>query len=274
MSTVAELHPNQIAEELTGRPYTSWSAITTYQGCSLRYKFRYLDGLPEGAVSASLVFGGSIHHAVEEHLRVRLAGNPTPTLDALMAAYSEGWLEHEAQYVQFGKGDDRAALDDLARRMLTAFQASELANPPGTIIGIEEELTGELVPGVPDLLARVDLLVDDGDSLVLTDLKTARSRWSSEQVQDSAGQLLLYHELAKPIADGRPIKLAFAVITKTKTPEVFRHEVRADPHQIDRTKRIVERVWHAIEAGIFFPSPSAMQCPSCPFREACRQWRG
>ncbi len=158
--------------------------------------------------------------------------------------------------------------------MLAAFQTSDLAEPPGTIIGIEEELTGELVAGVPDLLARVDLLVDEGDSLVLTDLKTARSRWSQDQVQDSAGQLLLYHELAKPIAEGRPIRLAFAVLTKTKTPEVYRHEVQADPQQIERTKKIVTRVWQAIEAGVFYPSPSAMQCPTCPYRQQCREWQG
>jgi putative RecB family exonuclease len=85
---------------------------------------------------------------------------------------------------------------------------------------------------------------------------------------------LLYHELAKPIADGRPIRLEFVVITKTKTPEVCRHEVQADPQQIDRVKRIVERVWEAIESRIFYPSPSAMQCPGCPFREACRVWTG
>ena len=65
-------------------------------------------------------------------------------------------------------------------------------------------------------------------ALVLTDPKTARTRWSNEQVRDWAGQLLLYHELAKPIADGRPIRLELAVLTKTKTPEVFRHEVQAD----------------------------------------------
>ena len=274
MSVAIDLHPNEIAERLTGRPYTSWSAITTYMACPLRYCMRYVEGLPEESVSASLVFGGSIHRAVEAQMRERLMGNPAPSLEVLMAAYDDGWLEHEAQHVQFGKGDDRTTLDDLARRMLTAFQASELADPPGTIIGIEEELTGELVPGVPDLLARVDLLVDDGDALTLTDLKTARSRWSQEQVQSSAGQLLLYHELAKPIADGRPIRLEFAVLTKTKTPEVYRHEVWADPRQIERMKRIVERVWGAIEAGIFFPSPSPMQCPGCPFREACRDWAG
>jgi len=28
MSTVAELHPNQVAEELTGRNYLSYSAIS------------------------------------------------------------------------------------------------------------------------------------------------------------------------------------------------------------------------------------------------------
>lgn len=85
----------------------------------------------------------------------------------------------------------------------------------------------------------------------MTDLKTARTRWSAEQVHKSAGQLVLYHELAKPIADGRPIRLQFAVVTKTKAPEVIRHEVRADPQQIQRVKRIVECVWRAIESGIF-----------------------
>ena len=274
MIAVADLHPNQIAEQLTGRPYTSWSAITTYMACPLRYKLHYVENLPENYVSASLVFGGAIHSAVEMQMREQLAGNPTPSLDALLSAYNDGWHEHDGQQVQFGKGDDRTTLDDLARRMLTAFQASELAAPAGTIIGIEEELMGELVPGVPDLLARVDLLVDDGDGLILTDLKTARSRWSDSQVRDSAGQLLLYHELAKPIADGRPIRLEFAVVTKTKVPEVIRHEVRADPQQIDRMKRIVELVWGAIEAGFFFPAPSPMQCPSCAYREACQRWTG
>ena len=35
------------------------------------------------------------------------------------------------------------------------------------------------------------------------------------KVEDVAPQLLLYSELVKPMADGRPIKLEFAVLTKT-----------------------------------------------------------
>lgn len=274
MSMVVDLHPNQFAEQLTGRPYTSWSAITTYTACPLRYQFRYVENLPEGSVSASLVFGGAIHRGVEYHFTELLEGNPPPPLESMLAAYHEGWQEHEAQAVQFGKADGRATLDDLAGRVLAAFQASDFAMPTGTIIGIEEELTGVLVPGVPDLLARVDLLVDEGDALVLTDLKTSRSRWSPDQVQDSAGQLLLYHELAKPLADGRPIRLQFAVATKAKSPDVAIYPVEPEPQQIGRTKQIIERAWAGIQAGIFYPAPSPAQCRTCPFRAACQDWSG
>lgn len=168
-----------------------------------------------------------------------------------MAAYNDAWAEHDGKVIQYGKDDDRSTLDDLAGRMLSAFQSSEVADPAGTIIGIEEELTGELVPGVPDLLARVDLLVDAGDHILITDLKTARSRWSAEQVRESGGQLLLYHELVKPMADGRPIRLQFAVATKLKNPEAHLYQVNADPQQIERMKRIVDRVWEALEKRIF-----------------------
>ena len=274
MIAPAAPHPNQIAERLTGRAYTSWSAISCYCACALRYMFKYCENLPEPTVSAALAFGGAFHAACEHYYRELLEGRPTPALDALMTAYNDAWAEHDGKVVQFGKDDDRGTLDDLAGRMLAAFQESEIATPAGTIIGIEEELTGELVPGVPDLLARVDLLVDAGDSLVITDLKTARSRWSAEQVRESGGQLLLYHELAQPMAEGRPIRLQFAVATKLKNPDVQMYEVEADPQQIGRTKRIVERVWEGIERQIFYPAPSAMQCPGCPYRDECRRWAG
>lgn len=268
------VHPNDRAKQLIGRSYLSWSAISTYQSCSLRYMFRYVENLPEETVSASLVFGGAIHSAVEHHFRALLHGNPPPSHDELFAAYTAGWTDRESQEVQFGKTDDRQSLDDLARRMIAAFQASDLAKPSGTIVGIEEELGGELIPGIPDLLARIDLLVDYGDALVLTDFKTAKSRWSEEHVRDSAGQLLLYHELVKPVADGRPVRLEFAVLTKTKAPDLVRHTVTASPRQIDRTRRIVERVWSAIESRLYYPSPSPMNCPSCPFRRQCDAWGG
>jgi CRISPR/Cas system-associated exonuclease Cas4 (RecB family) len=62
------------------------------------------------------------------------------------------------------------------------------------------------------------------------------------------------------------------VLTKTKNPGVDLYEVPVDGKRTDRTKRIVERVWRAIEAGTFYPAPSPQQCSSCAFREPCRRW--
>jgi putative RecB family exonuclease len=56
---------NEVAKRLTGRDYISWSALSTFRTCPLKYKFRYVDGLPEESVSSALVFGTGIHTAVD-----------------------------------------------------------------------------------------------------------------------------------------------------------------------------------------------------------------
>ena len=256
------------------RDYLSYSAITTYQGCPLRYYFKYVAGLPEKTVSSSLVFGSAVHRAVEHHFNELMAGNEPPTLEALVGEYDRHWSEADPQAVQFGKDDDVESLGRLATKMFAAFQTSPLAMPTGRIIGVEEELRGQVVPGCPDLLGRIDLIVETVDELVVTDLKTSRSRWSREQADDSAGQLLLYHELVRSFAPKKRARLQFAVLTKTKEPAVDLHEVPVDRRAVDRTKRIVERVWKAIHNEVFYPAPSPMQCTGCSFREQCRAWSG
>jgi putative RecB family exonuclease len=256
----------------TGRDYLSFSAIRLFQGCTLRFHFKYYLGLPEDTVSSSLVFGGALHRSIELHFRELLSGNPPPHSDALLGEFWEGWNERGLEQVRFNKGEDRDSLGLLAERMLTAFQQSDAAQPRGQILAVEEELRGPVVSDCPDILGRVDLIVDTGDALVVSDWKTARSRWSQEQAIDAAEQLILYAELAKDFAPSKPVKLEFVILTKAKEPVVERLVMPVDPAQIVRTKRVVENVWRAIESGYFYPAPSAMSCPSCPYREACRAW--
>ena len=204
--TPASTNPaNEIARELTGRDYISWSALSTFRTCPLKYKFRYIDGLPEESVSSALVFGTGIHTAVEQHYQALLAGDPKPDLDALLFAYRSAWLPHDPDAIQFGSTETRTSLDALAARMLAAFLSSPAASVRGRVLGVEEEIRGMLVEGVPDLYGRVDLLTEDADSLVITDIKTSRSRWSPEQVEDSGEQLLLYSHLASEISPGKKV---------------------------------------------------------------------
>jgi len=265
---------NETARELTGRDYLSWSAISTFRTCPLKYRFRYIDGLPEESVSSALVFGTGIHSAIEQHFQALLAGDEQPDVERLMFAYRSAWLPHEPDAISFGSKETRESLDDLASRMLTAFLASPAASVQGRVLGVEEEIRGMLVEGVPDLYGRVDLLTEDSDSLVVTDIKTSRGKWSAEQVEDSGEQLLLYSHLASEISPGKKIATRFLVLTKTKEPVVEKHVRKVEPGNVKRTLAGVERVWRAIESGVFYPAPSTVACSGCGYREACRGWMG
>ena len=265
---------NEIAKKLTGRDYVSWSAISTFRTCPLKYRFRYIDGLPEESVSSALVFGSGIHSAVEQHYQAILSGEEQPDVERLMFAYRSAWLPHDPDAIQFGSTETRASLDALATRMLTAFLNSPAASVQGRVLGVEEEIRGMLVEGVPDLYGRVDLLTEDSDTLVVTDIKTSRGRWSPEQVEDSGEQLLLYSHLASEISPGKKIATRFLVLTKTKEPVIGEHVREVEPVAVKRTLAGVERVWRAIESGVFYPAPSVMSCSSCGYRAACRAWVG
>lgn len=258
----------------TVRDYVSFSALSLYQRCSLRYFFRYVAQLPEESTSASLVFGRAVHSAIEFHFRELLAGNEPPDLDAMLAVFNAGWDETPAEQITFPKTDTRDTLARLADRVLTAFRESDVAKPRGHIVGIEEELRGHIIDGAPDLLARLDLLMESEGVLTVTDFKTSKSAWSGDQAADSAEQLLLYSELVGQRFPGLPIRLEFIVFTKAKKVAISRYAVSLDAARVARTKRVAQRVWRAISAGHFIPSPSPMNCNGCPYRNACRQWSG
>ena len=271
--TPASTNPaNEVAKTLTGRDYLSWSAISTFRTCPLKYRFRYIDGLPEESVSSALVFGTGIHSAVEQHFQAALSGEEQPDIDQLMFAYRSAWLPHDPDAISFGGTETRASLDALAGKMLTAFLNSPAASVQGRVLGVEEEIRGMLVDGVPDLFGRVDLLTEDSDSLVITDIKTSRGKWSQEQVEDSGEQLLLYSHLASEISPGKKIATRFLVLTKTREPQIEEHVREVEPAAVKRTLAGVERVWRAISAGNFYPAPSAVGCAGCGYRAACRAW--
>lgn len=258
----------------TVRDYVSFSALSLYQRCSLRYFFRYIEKLPEKNISSNLVLGRAIHRAIEFHFRELLAGNAAPDLDTLLAEFNAGWEETPADQIFFPRTDNRDSLAHLADRVLTAFRASDIAKPRGHILGVEEELRGRVIDGAPELLARLDLLSESDGTLTITDFKTSKSSWSTDQVSDSAGQLRIYAAVARQRFPGMPIRLEFIVFTKAKKVAISRYEVALDAAQVARTKRIAQRVWRAITAGNFYPSPSPMNCGTCPYKEPCRRWSG
>jgi CRISPR/Cas system-associated exonuclease Cas4 (RecB family) len=78
--------------------------------------------------------------------------------------------------------------------------------------------------------------------------------------------------LAWAISDGKTTQTRFIVLTKTKEPVIEEHVREVNPAAVKRTLAGVERVWRAIESGVFYPAPSTVGCAGCGYRAACRAW--
>lgn len=263
----------QRSKNLTGRDYLSVSAVKQYMRCPLAYRYRYVDGLTEDTVSSALAFGRGIHASLELWFTCQLDGRPEPNIDDLLVEF---WLEcrscSEVTVIRFGKNEDALSLGEQAKRMLQAFINHPAARPPGTVIAIEEQLRSTLIADAPDILGRIDLGLDTENAVVITDFKTARSRWSEAQRIDAELQAVVYSELARPVAGDKPIRVEFLVLTKTKVPAIETVTFEPTPERTRRGLAMMSASWNAIESGQFFPTPSITACPSCAFKQQCSSW--
>lgn len=176
--------------------------------------------------------------------------------------------------VTYPKGQEKDTIRAQAQRMIEQFLASKHAVPEGEIIGLQETFRVVLAEDLPDLMGRVDVLTHNGSELLITDVKAARSMWTAETANDNSDQLVLYslgmEDLARTL--DAAVQLRFVIVTKTKEPRVEAVPVEVDPDRISRTRAVVERVIQAMQYGVVYPSPSQINCSTCPFQQQCEGW--
>ena len=266
---------NEIALSLTGRPYVSWSQLTSFRMCPRKWHYSHIEVVDPEFVASSLVFGSAFHSAAQHYYEQQLAGvvcEASELYDVFDQARND---ERNAGLpVKYNKTENEEQLLELSQRMLAAFLESELAKPKGQVIGVEETLTGSISPDLPDLLARIDLIVQREDWVQVIDLKTSKSRWSEHKANQSADQLMLYAEMANQLSDGQPIGIAFGVVTKAKSPAVQLLLVECDSQRVKQSIALMEPIWQAMKSGVDYTNPGPMNCSTCPFQSRCPAYRG
>jgi putative RecB family exonuclease len=267
---------NDVIESMTGRGHLSWSQLYSYRSCPRKWFFSHVEGLEPEFTSAALVFGSAIHSAAQHHYEQSLTGVDT-TQPELLEVYHQSWKDEQRDRnipVRFNKTESQEDLHATAEKMLEAFLSSELAKPEGTLIAIEETLTGQVHPEMPDLVARIDVIWQTEEATHLMDLKTSKSRWSESKVRESADQLLLYQILASRMAPDQELQLHFGVITKAKSPVVQLLDVPQDSSRSEAVINLMLPVWNAMRSGVDYTSPSPMSCTTCPYKSKCPAYRG
>ena len=273
---------------MAAAPTLSYSSTRTYLECPLRWKFLYVDNLPE-APRGYFSFGKTLHAVLEELARPllvplprtlpggktqttleRFAGGagaspagsaPRPVMSrsALEELYGRLWKSEG-----YTSAEEEARYRSLGRELLFRFYEEFTAEPP-VPVAIEEHLQAEW-DGLPihGYVDRIDLTPRGG--LEVLDYKTSRGL-SLADVQ-SSDQLSFYQVLVSRNFAAPVESLALYDLRSTLARRVpSRSEGELGALQVQ-----VGEVADGIRAGRFDPTPGR-HCQRCEFRDRCPEFR-
>lgn len=247
--------------------HLSYSQISTYLTCPLRYKFHYVDLIPPAFTTAALVFGSSLHEALAAYNQAKLESDPIRP-DQMVDVYRETW--RSADGIKYFNGDNEESLLAKARQLIQVFH--EHVDPDVTVLGVEEFFDVQMDPAVPPFHGYIDLIEESLDGrITVADFKTASKKLGENAVHTNM-QLTAYSIGAGALGfDPDELTLRLDVLTKTKNPELSRHETTRTQQERDRFVKLVRQVWHSIEHHAFYPKED-WHCSQCAWADHCREW--
>lgn len=235
----------------------SHSSVSLLGECPLKWKFKYVDRLPEKP-KHYFSLGKSVHSALE----FMYAGDACPDEDAILGKLADEWLS---------EGYKDAAQESKSRReaqaMLRAYHA---AHAPTWRKPLKTEFKFEFSIDHVPVIGYIDRVDVDPASGLLTvlDYKTGRMWDMGRALKDK--QLTLYQMAVEALDLGTVDRLelhhvpSLAVDGSPAHGEELVAELRAE--FIGAAARI--------GTGDFPPTPSEEACRWCDHKALCPQWRG
>lgn len=210
--------------------HLSYSQISTYLTCPLRYKFHYADLIPPVFTTAALVFGPSLHRAAAAYYESRLLGDPIRP-DQMLDVHRDTWRGSEG--IKYFNGDNEESLLQKARQLINVFH--EQVNPDVMVLGVEEYFEVQFATEAPPFHGYIDLIEQDQDGrITVADLKTASKKLADSAIHTNM-QLTTYSIGAGALGfDPKQLTLRLDVLTKTKNPELTGYETTRTQQERNR----------------------------------------
>jgi len=265
-------------------PALSYSSFRTYEECPLRWRFLYVEKLPE-APRGYFTFGRVIHSVLEELVGPlvvpsarragendrqrtldewhRHTGPPSPerwmTADELLQLYDRAWSSEG-----YTSPEEESRYRALGRELLLRYYEFLVRERP-VPVAVEEHLEARW-DGIPvhGYVDRIDRTPSGG--LEIVDYKTSRDL-SNEDARDS-DQLSLYQVLVESNY-AEPVHGLTLYHLRSLTPL---HTAPREPAALAGLHDRLGTVLDGIRAEAFEPTPGR-HCNRCDFRDRCPEFR-
>ena len=244
------------------------SRVDAFTTCPLAFRFASIEKLPEPPnVHATK---GSLVHRALELLFVEEPADRTLTaaLSALDRAASEFQTDPEFTLLRLSPEAEAAFVDDAERLVRRYFTMED----PTAIREIGVELRLEAKVGDVTLRGIIDRLeLDEDGELVVTDYKTGRPPFASQEQSKLAG-VRFYAFLCQQVFGRRPSRVQLLYLSTGETI-VSRPTEQSVSFLPRRTLAVLNAVEKACLSGDFRPHTSGL-CTVCAFKPWCPSFGG
>ncbi len=239
----------------------SASRITTYEDCSLKYRFLYYDEIPlKETDSPAMMVGRIAHQVLEQFHRPDQPANDRGILDIL----DQKWVAEAFSFQQ-----EAAQHRQEAEEMLLAYVQRLVTGEP-RVLAVEHRFEFQLddvqIRGVID---RIDQ--EPGGGVGLVDYKTGRSYLTPKKARQELqlGLYALYVGQAEGVElAGRPLGKLPEKVTyyylRSDDPEV---SVQFEAGDLDVHRERVKAAAEGIRSGIFEATTDDWTCEHCDYKD-------
>lgn len=242
--------------------HLSPSSASAFVGCPKRWKFKYIDGLPEPSNEAAVV--GTFAHLVLEHL---FALDPAlRTINQAKALARQFWPDIEAMddYVALELNDEDAR--DFRWKAWEAIEGLWTLEDPGQIqVEHTERRVAATLDGVP-FFGVVDRIERDAEGrIIIADYKSGKAP-NPRFADDKHQQVLLYAAAVAELEGELPARSRLLYLgQRTIDLEVTSERLGDATAALSTTW---QEIGHACATETFDPKPSVL-CGWCPFLTRC-----
>lgn len=243
---------------------TSFSALSSFQTCPLRYKYSAIDKIKAGKKSAEAVFGNIIHST----LQFAHSGSfILPTQKEALNHFSQKWnpdvFDNEFQ--------ERSAFAQGIKIIQNYYKHN---NPNDfQIVDLESRFSVDLnhngeVHLISGIIDRIDK-TEDGYEII--DYKTANKLPSQSHVEDNLQLLIYLLAFLKryPQLEKTPEKIKLSLYFLRHNTKLTTTKTLA---QLEKEKDKIFNLFNEIKKSDFSPQTSPL-CDWCDYQEICPMWK-
>ncbi len=248
----------------------SHSRLSTFEQCKQKYKFRYIDKIPEKERTIEAHLGTMVHKTLE-WLYTEAKESRLPTLDDVMLYYSRSWLSEYQDFKIPKKGmTDKDYFNKGVQFLIDyynrykPFQENTLDLEKEIFIDLDEEGNYKLKGFIDRLCYNLET-----QEYEIHDYKTSNTLPPQEKL-DEDRQLALYSIAVREMFDNaEKVRLIWHYLNFNK-----RIESQRTKEQLNQLKKETLELIKTIESTMeheFTPSVSKL-CDWCAYKQICPAW--